>query len=70
LPLTLSPDVVPIAKQGVNDFEVLSWQGIFAPAGTPAEVIKKLSENIAADLQMPEVRQHMSQIGMKIQYKK
>jgi tripartite-type tricarboxylate transporter receptor subunit TctC len=69
LPLPLMPDVVPIAKQGVNDFEVQSWQGIFAPAGTPSEVIKKLSENIAAVLQMPEVRQHMSQIGLEIQYK-
>jgi tripartite-type tricarboxylate transporter receptor subunit TctC len=44
------PDLPTIAESAkLPDFEVLTWYGLFAPAGTPAEVVKKLeSEAIAA----------------------
>jgi tripartite-type tricarboxylate transporter receptor subunit TctC len=61
--------VVPIADQGVPGFDVQSWQGVFAPAGTPQAIVDKLAENIAAVLRMPDVRQRMAQIGMEIDYK-
>jgi tripartite-type tricarboxylate transporter receptor subunit TctC len=48
---------------------VQSWQGVFAPAGTPQAIVDKLAENIAAVLRMPDVRQRMAQIGMEIDYK-
>ncbi|WP_256977664.1 MULTISPECIES: Bug family tripartite tricarboxylate transporter substrate binding protein [Alcaligenaceae] len=68
-PIPNLPGVVPIASQGVPGFDVQSWQGVFAPAGTPPAVVDKLAENIDAVLRMPEVRQHLAQIGMQIAYK-
>ena len=37
------PDVPTMAEAGVANFEVLSWQGLFAPAGTPAAIVERLN---------------------------
>ncbi|MDX3907470.1 MAG: tripartite tricarboxylate transporter substrate binding protein [Pigmentiphaga sp.] len=49
------PDVPTMAEAGLPDFEVLSWQGLFAPAGTPSDVVQRLNREVAAVLAMPEV---------------
>ena len=38
------PDVPTVAEMGYRDFETSQWYGILAPAGTPAEVVKKIQE--------------------------
>jgi len=68
-PIPSLPDVAPIASQGVTGFNVQSWQGVFAPAGTPPSVVDKLAENIEAVLRMPVVREHLAQMGVEIAYK-
>ena len=49
------PEVPALAESGFPGFEVVTWQGILAPAGTPAPVVRRLAEAIAAALADPEV---------------
>lgn len=57
-------NVRPIAQQGVPAFDVRSWQGVFAPAGTPEAVVTKLADGISKVLQMPEIRTRMVSLGI------
>ncbi len=58
-------DVPTIAESGVPGFEVLSWQGIFAPAGTPKPVVERLHNEIAKILQTPEMQDRLKGLGMQ-----
>lgn len=51
------PDVPTFAEQGISDFEFLSWNTIFVPAGTPQEAIRKLNEAARHMLASPEWEQ-------------
>lgn len=57
--------ILPIAEQGIDGFDVQSWQGVFAPAGTPQPVIDKLAEGISVVLEMPEIRIRMKALGIE-----
>ncbi len=58
------PDVPTVAESGLPGFEVVGWFGIFAPTGTPNNVILKLNENINAVLKMPEIRDRLARQGL------
>lgn len=58
------PQVKPLADQGLPGFEMQSWQGIFAPAGTPAPIVDRLAREIAAAVQTPEVSAKLSTLGV------
>lgn len=47
------PDLPTMAEAGVEDFYVTSWNGIFVPAGTPADIVAKLSAATTAVLEQP-----------------
>lgn len=53
--LPLLPDVPTVDEQGVRGFDVTSWNGLFAPAHTPPEVVARLTKDIAATLAEPAV---------------
>jgi tripartite-type tricarboxylate transporter receptor subunit TctC len=57
------PDVPTIAELGFPGYEISTWQGMFAPAGTPKEVVAKISAEAAAMIDTPEVRQRMAHEG-------
>jgi len=57
------PDVPTIAETLIPGFESLAWQGVVAPAGTPAPIIKKLNAAINVALQSPDVQQKLDQQG-------
>lgn len=57
------PDVPTIAEQGLAGYEVSSWQGVFAPAGTPKEIVNRLNAEIRRILAMPETRQKLLDTG-------
>ena len=57
------PDVPTMAEAGVPDFEVSSWNGLFAPAGTPPEVIKKLSDASLKVLAMPGIQKQFESMA-------
>jgi tripartite-type tricarboxylate transporter receptor subunit TctC len=57
------PDVPTIAELGFPGYEISTWQGMFAPAGTPKDVVAKISAEAAAMINTPEVRQRMAHEG-------
>jgi tripartite-type tricarboxylate transporter receptor subunit TctC len=63
-PLADLPQARPLAEEGLPGFEMQSWQGIFAPAGTPAPVVDKLAREIAAIVHSPEVSAKLQMLGL------
>ena len=56
------PDVPTFAEAGMPQFDVQSWYGLLAPAGTPAPVIAKWSEGLREVLQSEEMRRYLTSI--------
>lgn len=59
----LLPDVPTVSEAAAPGFEAISWSAVFAPAGTPPEVVRKLNAEINAILRLPEVQQRLSSDG-------
>lgn len=57
------PEIPTIAEAGVPGYEAAQWFGIFAPTGTPAEVIAKLHGDLVRVLKDPEVRKRFGADG-------
>ena len=53
------PDLPTVAESGVNGYEVTSWNGMLAPAGTPAEIIRRLNADYNRIIADPEMRKRM-----------
>jgi tripartite-type tricarboxylate transporter receptor subunit TctC len=49
------PDIPTISEAGLPGFDLSAWHGLFAPAGTPAPIIAKLSAEVVRVLRMPDV---------------
>jgi tripartite-type tricarboxylate transporter receptor subunit TctC len=58
------PDVPTIAESGVAGYDAAPWWYVAAPAGTPADIVKKLSDEIGRGVQVPEVVQKIRDAGM------
>jgi len=57
------PDVPTLAEAGVPGFEVLSWYGLLAPAGTPAEIIARLNQDVTRSLNETDAVERIRAIG-------
>ncbi|MCD0503128.1 Bug family tripartite tricarboxylate transporter substrate binding protein [Bordetella petrii] len=57
------PDVPAVAELGYPDFDISFWVGVFAPAGTPPEVVASLNKAIADAAADPKVRQRLAAQG-------
>lgn len=57
---------VPAMKEVLPGFEIGNWNGLFAPAGTPPEIIDKLNHEITAVLQQPQVRKQIDRVGYEL----
>jgi tripartite-type tricarboxylate transporter receptor subunit TctC len=57
------PDVPTLKESGVNGVEVVVWYGLFAPAGTPREIINTLASAIAKAARSPDMRQKLIDQG-------
>ena len=53
------PDIPTVMEAGIKDFEVVGFYGFLAPAGTPKDVVAKLSEAFRQVLALPEIRNRM-----------
>lgn len=60
-----APDIPSLGDMGINDVDATGWYGALAPAGTPAPVIARLHKEFAAALQLPEVRERLTAIGVE-----
>ena len=60
------PDVPTVAESGMPGFDISSWHGFFAPAGTPRETIVRLQREVARAVQLPDVRQRVESTGNEV----
>ncbi|HBP27972.1 MAG: Bug family tripartite tricarboxylate transporter substrate binding protein [Advenella sp.] len=58
------PDTPTFAELGLKGFEPLSWYGVFAPAGTPAEVIEKLNAAVKTVAESSKYKDGLHTLGM------
>ncbi|CAM3913622.1 MFS transporter [Bordetella tumbae] len=61
--LALLPDVPTLDESGLKGYETIAWGGAVAPAGTPADVIKKLNADLNKALENPEVQKSLAALG-------
>jgi tripartite-type tricarboxylate transporter receptor subunit TctC len=61
-------DVPTIAESGLPGFEMVGWQGIVAPAGTPKEIIATLHAAVQKIMHMPETRKRWDDSGLEVTY--
>jgi len=59
------PDVPTLAESGLPGFDVTVWQGLLAPAGTPAPIVARLNTEIVAALRSPDLRARLDQLGVE-----
>jgi len=64
----MMPDVPTTAEAGLPGFELEAWVGLFAPAGTPPDVIAKLSESVKQVLAQPETKKRADTLGIEPRY--
>jgi tripartite-type tricarboxylate transporter receptor subunit TctC len=57
------PDVPTMSDEGVSGYEVLNWFGVFAPAGTPREIVDRLATEAAAMFADPKTREMLKGEG-------
>ena len=57
------PDVPTAAEAGVPGWQMSAWFGVFAPRGTPAEIVRLLNQQLQALLEDPKVRQRLYDAG-------
>ena len=57
------PDVPTVDELGLKGYEMIWWQGVFAPAGTPPEVVEKLSAALRQAMKNPDVKTTMFDAG-------
>jgi tripartite-type tricarboxylate transporter receptor subunit TctC len=60
------PGVQPLTAQGVPGFEALAWWGIFAPAGTPPAILRRMYDELTKALKVPAVAERLTGQGMEI----
>jgi tripartite-type tricarboxylate transporter receptor subunit TctC len=59
----LAPELPTMAEAGVPGYEVIGWNGIVAPKGTPPEIVARLHAEVAKILRTPEMRQQLAAVG-------
>lgn len=51
-----APDLPTVAESGLPGFDVTNWIGLFAPAGTPADIVRRLNAEVHRVMQAPDMR--------------
>jgi tripartite-type tricarboxylate transporter receptor subunit TctC len=57
------PQLPTFAESGYPDYEINSWQGLFAPAGTPSAIVTTVNREIGRILKLADVRDQLSRLG-------
>jgi len=58
------PDVPTLDEQGILGYDMTLWFGMWAPAGTPPQVVRKLNESVNAIVQEPHVKEQFAKLGI------
>ena len=62
---TLAPELPTLDEAGVRSFDMDSWAAIFAPAGTPSEIIALLNAELRKIIDSPEVKANLGNAGFE-----
>ena len=62
------PNVPTTAEAGLPSFQLESWVALFAPAGTPAPIVTKLTDSVKKSLALPEVKERADAAGVELRY--
>jgi tripartite-type tricarboxylate transporter receptor subunit TctC len=57
------PNVPTLDESGLTGYQVGSWYGMFAPAGTPPEIVRKIHATVQAALKSPDMKEKMAKLG-------
>jgi len=57
------PNVPTVAEAGLPGFDYNLWVGLFAPAGTPPEIVDKINKDVNRVLQLPDVKERLANLG-------
>ncbi|MGE4239140.1 Bug family tripartite tricarboxylate transporter substrate binding protein [Ramlibacter sp.] len=60
------PNVPTMVESGFKDFQIVGWNGFFAPAGTPPAVVTRLNTELNKLLQLPDVKKQFDTLGFDI----
>jgi len=60
------PEYPTMIEAGVPDFEVTSWFGLLAPAGTPAPIVARLHQEAVKIVQPADMREKFGRIGLDV----
>ncbi|MGA7808546.1 Bug family tripartite tricarboxylate transporter substrate binding protein, partial [Bradyrhizobium sp.] len=60
-----TPDVPTLKESGVADYDVVSWNALFAPANTPLEIVQVLNQALQGILAEDEVKQRLLELGIE-----
>ena len=58
------PGVPTLIEAGYPDLEITIFTGLVAPAGTPADIVKRLSDEVSAIAALPEIRDRLAKVGI------
>jgi tripartite-type tricarboxylate transporter receptor subunit TctC len=60
-----APEIPTVAEAGVPGFEYVTWYGLFAPGGTPKDIVMKLNAQVVQMLADPELAQRFASQGVE-----
>jgi tripartite-type tricarboxylate transporter receptor subunit TctC len=60
-----TPDVATVRESGIADYDVVSWNALFAPAGTPPDIVNKLNGALRDILADAEVKKRLIELGIE-----
>jgi tripartite-type tricarboxylate transporter receptor subunit TctC len=60
-----TPDIATLRESGVADYDVVSWNALFAPAGTPPEIVKTLNSALREILADADVKKRLLDLGIE-----
>ena len=60
-----TPDIATVAEGGIAGYDVVSWNALFAPSGTPPEIIKTLNDALKEILADADVKKRMLDLGIE-----
>jgi tripartite-type tricarboxylate transporter receptor subunit TctC len=64
--LAVAPEIPTVDEGGLPGLQILGWFGLFAPKGTPRDIIGKLNAAVVDALADPNVRQRLTELGQDI----
>jgi tripartite-type tricarboxylate transporter receptor subunit TctC len=57
------PDIPTVSESGYPDFQVVTWFGLFAPAGTPKPIVDRLNREVAEAINTPAIKKKLTDLG-------